>query len=550
MDYDKLSKAELIKRLATFEKVAPSTEARRLLHELQVHQAELEAQNVELRETQQRLEESRDLYAELYDFAPVGYVTFNDRGHIGQINLTGAAMLGAERKHLADNPFTVYLVREHIQSFSRYLRQVFDSGERLSHVTKIRRRDGTVLDVRLESVIAGEPSVCRSIMIDITQQNRLEGRLREQSEQLVQADRRKDEFLAMLAHELRNPLAPIHNAVEVVRRQTVPDPQLLDWALRLISRQLGHITRLVDDLLDVERLTHGKIKFDKKPVELGQIVNQGIESLAPAVYAARPRLTLTPSNKPLWVRGDPTRLVQVVENLLMNAAHCTDDGGNISVSITRDDADAVIRVADTGMGITPEKLLRIFDPFFQDDPARGGLGLGLTVVKKLVVEHDGTVHAESAGVGKGSSFIVRLPLIDDPADVVAPAVEKTSRPAGPPRRILVVDDNHDVAESLSALLDGMGHKVQTVFDGETALAAVSGFHPDVIIVDLSLPGIDGYEVATRLRRDHPANDFTMVAFTGFGGTDVSRRVYAAGFDAHLLKPGTIEALEKILTAPN
>lgn len=549
MDYEKLSKAELIRRLMTFEKLAPSTEARRLLHELQVHQAELEAQNVELREAQQRLEESRDRYAELYDFAPVGYVTFNGRGHIGQINLTGAAMLDVERQHLANGPFTLYLVPAHIQPFLRYLREVFDSGERLSHVTQIERRDGAVLDLRLESVIAGEPSVCRSIMIDITQQHRLEGRLREQSEQLVHADRRKDEFLAMLAHELRNPLAPIHNAVEVLRRQMVPDPKLVDWAVRVIARQLTHLTRLVDDLLDVERMTLGKIKFDRRTVELGQIVEQAIESTAPSIQTARQRVNLTPSDKPLWVYADPMRLIQVVENLLMNAAHCTEAGGNVSVRIGSSGNHAVICVADTGMGIAPEKLPHIFDAFFQGDPARGGLGLGLTVVKKLVGEHGGTVSAESGGIGKGSAFTVRLPLALEPAAVSAPQPQKKSQPAANPRRVLVVDDNRDVAESLSALLSGMGHQVHTTFDGESALDAVPGFHPEVIIVDLSLPGIDGYEVATRLRREHPRDGFTVIAFTGFGGADVGRRARAAGFDAHLLKPGSVEDLEHILRAP-
>lgn len=545
MEYDKLSKAELIRRLQELEQAAPG-DAQRLLHDLQVHQIELEAQNVELREAQQQLEESRERYVELYDFAPVGYVTLDDGGVILQINLTGAAMLGMERGKLQGSPFRSHLAARQAPVFREYLDRVFGEGtERHRHTACLTRRDGAIVNVRIESVLAYYDSkvCCLSALIDISEQLQLEARLRDHTQQLLEADKRKDHFLAMLAHELRNPLAPIQNAVQVMRLRAAKDPATVDWALDLISRQLNHLTRLVDDLLDVERLVHGKIRFEKKAVDLVALVNQTIENNTSAQTLHRRLSVLLPAES-VTVNADATRLTQVIENLLVNAAHGTAGSGGVTVSVVREGGEAKLKIADTGIGIDPGILPHIFEPFVQGDPARGGLGLGLALVQQLVREHGGSVSAESAGHGRGSTFTVRLPIFGESPQTLAGASARVGKDGQ--RRVLVVEDNRDIAESLTALLNGMGHAVETVYDGESALVAAPNFDPDIVFVDLALPGIDGFEVARRLRAAPTGRPMTLVAFTGFGGDDVNQRVRAAGFDAHLLKPGTIQALAGVL----
>lgn len=543
MDYSKLSKAELIRRITAMEPAVPM-EAQRLLHDLQVHQAELEAQNEELRKAQQALEESRNRYAEIYDFAPIGYLSLDDRGDIVQINLTGAAMLGAERARVQGTPFRSYLAGRHVPTFAEYLDNVFANTGRVRHTTIITRRDGSIVDVRMESVLAYYDGrvYCLSALIDISEQLQLEARLREQARQLVELDRRKDDFLSTLAHELRNPLAPIRNAVQVMRAR--PDPQTAEWGLDLITRQLEHLTRLIDDLLDVERLVHGKIRFEKKPLDLVALVSQIIENSG-AAQTLQQRLSVLLPGEPVMVYADAVRLTQVVENLLANAAYSTARHGTVTINVARERSEALLKVSDTGLGIDSAMLPHIFEPFVQGDPGHGGLGLGLALVQRLVQEHGGTVAAESAGRDMGSTFSVRLPLLAGTSGTRARAAESTPR-VNAHRRVLVVEDNRDIADSLAALLSSMGHTVKTVCDGETALISAPGFDPEIVFVDLALPGIDGFEVASRLRATDGGRRRTLVAFTGFGGEDVNRRVRAAGFDVHLMKPGTPEALAGIL----
>lgn len=544
MDYDKLTKAELIRRIEAANQAA-STEAQRLLLDLQTHQVELEAQNEELRAAQVKLEESRDRYAELYDFAPVGYVTLDDQGVIVQINLTGAAMLGIERMHLQGTRFRSYFVGRQVPAFREYLDRVFSSTERQRHTACITRRDGGVVDVRIESVLAYHDGkvYCQSALIDISEQLQLEARLREQARQLVELDRRKDDFLAVLGHELRNPLGPIRNAVQILRMRGVSDAATVMWALDLMDRQIAHLARLVDDLLDVERLVHGKIRFDKKPLDVVALVSQSIE--ARNHEAVPGRMSAMLPAEPVMVYGDATRLTQVIDNLLANAMFSTGQSGAVRVCALREDGEAVVQVADTGSGIDPDKLPHIFEPFVQGDPAHGGLGLGLTLVQQLVHEHGGTVTAESAGPGRGSTFTVRLPIFGEPDARTLAAAARTRRDHDE-RRVLVVEDNRDVAASLTALLDGMGHAVKTAYDGESAVAIAPEFEPEIAFVDLALPGIDGFEVAARLRASCNGRSLILVAFTGFGGDEVGKRLRDAGFDAHLLKPGSPEALAGIL----
>lgn len=544
MDYDKLTKAELIRRLKASQRSA-STDTQQLLHDLQVHQVELEAQNEELRGAQAKLEESRDRYAELYDFAPVGYVTLDEHGTIVQINLTGAAMLGVERGRVQGTLFRSYLAGRQVPAFGDYLDRVFSSTDRQRHTACLTRRDGGIVDVRIESVLAYHDGkiYCQSALIDISEQLQLEARLREQAHQLLELDRRKDDFLAMLGHELRNPLVPIQNAVQILRVRGVTDPATVAWALDLIGRQLAHLRRLVDDLLDVERLVHGKIRFEKKPLDLVALVRQSIETSDP--HAAHQRLSAMLPSEPVTVYGDATRLTQVIDNLLTNAKLSTADGGAISVRVLREDGEAVLQVTDTGSGIEAEMLPHIFEPFVQGDPGRGGLGLGLTLAQQLVHEHGGTVTADSAGPGQGSTFTVCLPMFGETAPQTLPLAAARTRHDHDGRRVLIVEDNRDVAASLTALLDSMGHAVKTTYDGESAVAMAPEFDPEVAFVDLALPGIDGFEVASRLRASRAGRSLILVAFTGFGGDDVGKRVRDAGFDAYLLKPGSPEALAGI-----
>lgn len=544
MDYAKLKKAELIRRLKAMEPAA-QIDAQRLLHDLQVHQAELEAQNDELRKAQQALEESRNRYAELYDFAPIGYLAMDDRGTIAQINLTGAAMLGAERAKIQGKSFRSYLAGGYVRVFTEYLDNVFANAGRVRHTTIITRQDGSIVDVRMESVLAYYDGqvFCLSALIDISEQLQLEARLREQAQTLVELDRRKDDFLATLAHELRNPLAPIHNAVQLMRAR--PDPKTAEWGIDLITRQLEHLTRLIDDLLDVERLVHGKIHFEKKPLDLVALVSQTIENSG-AAQTLQQRLRALLPEEPVMVHGDAIRLTQVIENLLSNAAYSTARHGTVTVSVTRERGEVLLKISDTGVGIQSDMLPHIFEPFVQDDPGHGGLGLGLALVQQLVQEHDGTVFAESAGRDMGCTFSVRLPLFGDTgldanARATPPALTGNSR-----RRVLVVEDNRDIADSLTVVLSDMGHAVRTAYDGESAVAIAPEFEPDIAFVDLSLPGIDGFEVATRLRTTFNGRPLILVAFTGFGGDEVGKRVRDSGFDAHLLKPGSAEALAGLL----
>jgi CheY-like chemotaxis protein len=364
---------------------------------------------------------------------------------------------------------------------------------------------------------------------------------------LREADRRKDEFLAMLAHELRNPLAPIRNAAQVLRAKGPPAGEV-QWATEVIDRQVHQLARLVDDLLDVSRITRGKIELRKERVELGAVVRGAVEATRPLVEKWGHALGVSLPSEPVYLDADPTRLAQVVSNMLNNAAKYTDHGGHIAVAVERRGAEVLIRVRDDGIGIPKDALSRIFEMFTQlpgsVERSQGGLGIGLTLVRRLVELHGGAVEALSEGAGRGSEFVVRLPLAPAPED-------PRQRPgdAGPPapgRRILVVDDNRDAAESLGMLLGMVGHEVRVAHDGLEACAAAEEFRPDVVLLDLGLPKLSGYEVARRLREAEGGSDVLLVALTGWGQEEDRRRTREAGFDHHLTKPVELEQLRRLL----
>jgi len=367
-------------------------------------------------------------------------------------------------------------------------------------------------------------------------------------EALLEADRRKGEFLAMLAHELRNPLAAIRNAVQILMRSDGDAPTVRS-ASEILDRQVGHMVRQVDDLLDVSRISQGKIELRKERVDLIPIVNHAIEATSPHFASLFHELTVKLSQEPVYVNGDGVRLAQVVSNLLNNAAKFTDKGGRISLTVQQEGEQAVVRVRDTGIGIATDQLNRIFELFAQVDTslenARNGLGLGLTLVKNLVEMHGGTVQALSAGVGQGSEFLIRLPLLSGVS--AAPPMPSVVQPLPTiPRRILVVDDSRDSARSLAMLLKLNGHDVHTAFDGLEAVEAAATLELDVILLDIGMPGLNGYEAARRIRHQQRHKNLTLVALTGWGQDEDRRRSEDAGFDSHLVKPVDLAALNKLL----
>jgi signal transduction histidine kinase len=377
---------------------------------------------------------------------------------------------------------------------------------------------------------------------------RAEEAFRDVEEKLRAADRRKDEFLAMLAHELRNPLAPIRNASELLSR-TLPAEPRMQSSVAIVKRQIAHLTRLVDDLLDVSRITQGRIELQRQPLELAQVITQAMESVEPLMRAKGHKVRVTSSPTPLYVDGDSARLVQCISNILTNSAKYTDDGGDIRVDVRAEPGWAVIEITDNGVGISPELLPQIFDLFVQSarslDRSQGGLGIGLSVVQRLIEMHGGSVTAHSDGPGRGASFIVRLPRTEAPHD--RSQQEKVLK--GPSRRILVVDDNADAADSLSLLLRYEGHKVEAVYSAEDAIEKAQTFAPQIILLDIGLPGMDGYEVARRVRA--AGNPARIVALTGYGQAEDVERALAAGFNSHVVKPVDLQLLRrKIFLEPS
>ncbi|HSU75812.1 MAG TPA: response regulator [Burkholderiales bacterium] len=374
-------------------------------------------------------------------------------------------------------------------------------------------------------------------------------RSREAEEELQDANRRKDEFLAMLSHELRNPLAPIRNAVELMRRVGSTEARVT-MARDVIDRQVTQLARLVDELLDVSRISQGKIVLKKEPVELGRVIAHSVETVRPMIDVREQRLTVEVSTGPVWVMGDFARLSQVVANLLNNACKYTPESGRIHLAASAERGVATVTVQDNGTGIDQELLPRVFELFVQGDRgldrSQGGLGIGLTLVKRLVELHQGEVAADSAGPGKGATFRVTLPCISavQPQATAQPQAAPTHEVYG--RRVLVVDDNLDAAESTAAFLRLEGHEVKTVGDGTEALASVHVFAPHVIVLDIGLPGLDGYAVARQLRERGDTSHTLLVAMTGYGQREDRERAIAAGFDYHFVKPTDPRAIQRAI----
>ena len=408
---------------------------------------------------------------------------------------------------------------------------------------------------------AGETLGVGAVIAEITERKQLEQVLRQRAEELAEEGRRKDRFLATLGHELRNPLAPLRNCLEIFTLQGDADPETRElWDI--MDRQLSQLTRLVDDLLDLSRVNRGLVQLRREPLDLAGVVTRALETARPLLDERGHTLAVELPPQSLRVEADPLRLEQIVVNLLTNAARYTPPGGRIDVRAGREGKEAAVRVRDTGIGIRPEMLSRIFEMFTHADRLPGrvqeGLGIGLTLVRHLAELHGGTVEAHSEGPGRGSEFVLRLPLLDGglskeenvAANEPVPANRVTSERDGRKGlRVLVVDDNVDVAESCALLLRLKGQEVRVAHDGIKALEVARDFRPELVLLDIGMPGMDGYEVARQLRQQPGTQGALLVALTGYGQGEDRERSLAAGLDAHLVKPVAPEALDALLTYP-
>jgi signal transduction histidine kinase/CheY-like chemotaxis protein len=500
--------------------------------------------------TERRLAAERESFAQLFEQAPSFMAVLRGPEHRFELANPGYMRLIGHRE-IIGKPLREALPETVAQGYLQLLDEVYRSGKaytatgakyslQLSAQASLVER---YVDFVYQPIIDADGSVSGVFVegFDTTSRNLADIALQN-------ANRRKDEFLAMLAHELRNPLAPIRNAAEILAR-TFPEQAEPYAVVTMIRRQADQLTRLVDDLLDVSRISQGRIELKQETLNVAPLVEQAFETVAPLFQDKRQDVSLAPSYEPLYVVGDVTRLVQSLVNVLTNAAKYTDRGGKIRVH-TRSSADDVfIEVSDNGVGISAELMPQIFELFVQGDRtldrSEGGLGIGLAVVKKLIEMHGGQISARSEGLGKGSTFELRLPRA--PAPVAADAQAASANASV--RRVLVVDDNIDAADSLALLLGLEGHQTECAYTAAGALQRVSAFAPQVVLLDIGLPDMDGYEVARRLRALPTGAAMTLVALTGYGQAEDRERALASGFDTHLVKPVDLVALARILATP-
>lgn len=504
-----------------------------------------------------RRDQVRAFHAAIVESSDDAIISKGLDGTIYSWNLGAERIFGFRAAEMIGQPITRIVPPELHQDEEDLLARL-RGGMRIKHYETIRlARDGrriemsiTISPVRND---AGRIIAFSSIGRDVTTERRARRQLRQRElaflEELRRADRRKDEFLATLAHELRNPLAPIANGLEVLRA-TGGRGETAERTHRAMVRQVEHLRCMVDDLLDVSRVTRGMISLRRERVGLAELVESAIETSRPLIEAANHTLTFEPPGSALAVDADPVRIAQVLANLLNNAARYTPAGGSIRLRAWREGGAAVITVSDTGIGIEKEMLTRVFEMFSQGERspgAREGLGIGLTLARTLVEMHGGSIMVASDGPGRGSEFTIRLPAATDAGGDGAGAPEpQATRAVAARRRVLVIDDHRDAAETLGALLQLMGHEVQVVHDGRSGVEAALSARPDVILLDIGLPDIDGYEVARRLRGAEPGIDSLLVAMTGYGQESDRRLARAAGFDRHIVKPVGADLLERLL----
>ena len=476
-----------------------------------------------------------------------GALTLSDDGAIAYSNRRFAELVGRPLEHLMGVAFRDFIPLEAQTTYQSLLQQGragFSQGE--SHV---QNADGAQVPVFLTfNALPPDTGAAVGLLVtDLTTQRHHE-KLNVLLEALKESDHRKNEFLAMLSHELRNPLAPILNAVHLLRLSK-NENQLQQQARTIIERQVTQLTRLVDDLMEVSRITTGRVQLRHDRVVVSGIVERAVETARPLLNQRRHVLTVSLPPQPIWLNADAARLEQVVVNLLTNAAKYTDEGGHVWLTVQHEGDECVLRLRDTGVGIAPELLPRIFDLFTQAerslDRSQGGLGIGLALVQRLVEMHLGKVEVYSV-LGHGSEFVVRLPLVSIPAPQPPSTPEESAEPTGPTLRVLVVDDHLDTAQTLAMLLKTSGHDVRTAHTGPTALEAALDYRPNVVLLDIGLPGLNGYEVAKWIRQQPVLHNIVLIAMTGYGQESDRQRSQEAGFDHHLAKPADFGKVQQIL----
>jgi len=479
----------------------------------------------------------------------IAAVLLDARGCVASWNPAAERILGCTREQAIGRHFSLFYSAEDVGR-GRPERELAQAAEKGSYAeeTWLLRPDGRrFYDSGITSRLPGEPlRGFTRIFRDCTERKGLEDEARRRQRQITESDQRKDEFLSMLAHELRGPLAPMSNALQVLRR-TCPAGTPAEQAAGILERQVHHMARLVDDLLDVARVSRGKIDLRRERCDLTAILTRTVEITRPFIESRQHRLILDWPRLPIWIEADPMRIEQAINNLLTNAARYTLPGGCVWLSADLVKDRAHVSVRDNGIGIAPDLLPTVFEIFVQGertpDRSQGGLGIGLTMVKTITELHGGRVWAASAGVGKGAEFVIELPA--EPAAMQPSAAAASSEQT----RVLVVDDSVDTAESLAMLLGLEGYETRTAHDGIAALAAARDFHPDMVLLDIGLPGADGYTVAERIRHDECLHDVVLIAMTGYGQPEARERSREAGFDHHLVKPVDVGELKSVLMPP-
>jgi PAS domain S-box-containing protein len=498
----------------------------------------------DLHESEERARAQLAELQSIYASAPVGLCVFSPDLRYLRINERLAQINGIPAEaHIGKT------LREVVPSLADtaepLLKQIAESGQPLLNVEIVGETAAQPGAKRtwLESWLPlrnaeGQITGINMVVEEITERKRLEKELKQHATRLEEADRRKDEFIAMLAHELRNPLAPIRNAVEMLGLCQSPDPDF-EWGRNVIDQQVKHLARLLDDLLDLSRITGNKLELKKERTLLSETVDAALEASRPIIDQRNHHVSVTAPPEPIYLHADAVRLTQVFVNLIHNAAKYTPPGGRIRIGTEKKDDTAVARVIDNGMGISAAQLPHIFDMFYQADrsyeQAYGGLGIGLTLVKRLVEMHGGTVDACSAGVNRGSEFTVNLPILIEPSQPPKHKARADFQPSAL-RRILVVDDYPNAAESLAKWLRRFGNEVEVAFDGLEAIEAAQQFRPDVMLLDIGMPKLNGYETARRIRQQPWGKHMVLVALTGWGQEEDRKRTREAGFDLHLVKP--------------
>jgi PAS domain S-box-containing protein len=508
----------------------------------------------ERRQAEERMAASELHYRRLFETARDAILILDgDTGKIIDANSFMSELTGYDQDYFLGKELWQIGLFEDIEASQRAFQELQrEEYIRYQHLP-LRTRDGRQVEVEFISNVyqVDGQRITQCNIRDVTERQRMEREIQQQAHELVDLDRRKDEFLAMLSHELRNPLAPIANALQLLRLGQ-GDASIQQEALDTLDRQVATIARLVDDLLDVSRVTTGRIQLQQTDVDLNALVRGAADPFRTQMAERQQEFSVSLSGTPLWVHGDPTRLEQVVVNLLSNSLKYTPEGGQVWLTVVEEGNEAVIRVRDSGKGIEASLLPHIFELFSQGerglDRQQGGLGIGLPLVKSLVEMHGGTVTAQSEGHSRGSEFVVRLPATSSPVPQAVASLEVTTEPAARSLRVLLVDDVADTRIVFGRLLEILGHQVRTAGDGPSALEAALEFRPDMVLLDIGLPGMDGYEVVQRMRQEPALQNVVLVAVTGYGQQSDRQRSEEAGFEHHLVKPPDIDTLQQLLAA--